>query len=49
MDNSTGVAIANALVDMVRTLQRIDETLRDMNANGIVVYTEPRGNKKKVR
>jgi hypothetical protein len=48
MDNSTGIAIANALVDVVQTLQRIEKTLRDMNENGIVVFTEPRGHKKKV-
>lgn len=47
MDNSTGIAIANGLVDMVKTLQRIEKTLRDMNEKGIVVFTEPRENKRR--
>ena len=47
MDNRTGIAIANALVDVVKTLQRMEKTLRDMNENGIVVFTEPRENKRR--
>ena len=37
MEKSTEIAIANAISDVANTLQRIEEILREINENGVVV------------